>query len=84
MRRHRGLLAIALLAALGGGIYLATSSWGGWARIWAIVGRGDNLPIAGLIPVLAFFTYVALRQAFRHDALIRDGRSSEILDDMTE
>ncbi|MBI4955457.1 MAG: hypothetical protein HY908_25770 [Myxococcales bacterium] len=84
MRRHRGLLAMALLVALGGGVYFATSGWDGWARIWQIVGRGDNLPIAGLIPILAFFTWVALRQAFRHDALIRDGRSNEILDDMTE
>jgi len=32
-----------------------------------IVGKGDNMPIAGLIPIITFFTWLALREAFRHD-----------------
>ena len=47
-----------------------------------IVGKGDNMPIAGLIPIITFFTWLALREAFRHDRLIAQGRSEEILDEM--
>ena len=47
-----------------------------------IVLKGDNLPIALLIPVTAFFLWVALRQALRNDRLIREGREKEILEDM--
>jgi hypothetical protein len=47
-----------------------------------IVSKGDNMPIAGLIPVIAFFTWLALKEAFRHDRLIKEGREDEILDEM--
>jgi hypothetical protein len=47
-----------------------------------IVTKGDNIPIAGLIPIVIFFTWVALRQAFRSDKLIREGREKEIIEDM--
>jgi hypothetical protein len=47
-----------------------------------IVGKGDNMPIAGLIPIIAFFTWLALREGFRHDRLIAQGREDEILDEM--
>ena len=44
--------------------------------------EGDNLPIALLIPVVCFFAWVAIRQALRHDRLLRDGRDREIRQDM--
>ena len=47
-----------------------------------IVGKGDNMPIAGLIPIIAFFTYLSLNEAFRHDRLIQQGREDEVLDEM--
>src|SRR5258708_32863067 len=47
-----------------------------------IVGKGDNMPIAGLIPIIAFFTWLALREGFRHDRLIAQGPEDEILDEM--
>ncbi len=47
-----------------------------------IVGKGDNMPIAGLIPIIGFFTWLALSEAFRHDRLIAQGRQEEILDEM--
>ena len=47
-----------------------------------IVGKGDNMPIAGLIPIITFFTWLSLREAFRHDRLIAQGREEEILDEM--
>ena len=40
------------------------------------------MPIAGLIPIIAFFTYLSLDEAFRHDRLIKQGREDEILDEM--
>ncbi len=55
---------------------------GGWEYILDIVGKGDNMPIAGLIPIIAFFTYLSLDEAFRHDRLIKQGREDEILDEM--
>ena len=42
----------------------------------------DNLPIALLIPVVAFFLWVAIRQARRNDRLIREGREKDIHEDM--
>ncbi len=83
MARHRGLFAVIALALLGGYLSWAFSkSWEGWEYILQIVGKGDNMPIAGLIPIIAFFTYLSLDEAFRHDRLIKQGREDEILDEM--
>jgi hypothetical protein len=83
MQRHRGLFVVVIaLVAIGILSYYATKSWDGWEYILAIVGKGDNMPIAGLIPIIAFFTYLSLDEAFRHDRLIRQGREDEILDEM--
>ena len=54
----------------------------GFENLMEIVGKGDNMPIAGLIPIIIFFTWLALREAFRHDRLIAQGREEEILDEM--
>jgi hypothetical protein len=54
----------------------------GFENLMEIVGKGDNMPIAGLIPIIAFFTWLALGEAFRHDRLIDQGREEEILDEM--
>ena len=87
MQRHRGLLAVTLLLCLGGvGLWIqnhfAERKWEGWEYILDIVGKGDNMPIAGLIPIIAFFTYLSLSEGFRHDRLINQGREEEILDEM--
>jgi hypothetical protein len=54
----------------------------GFENLMEIVGKGDNMPIAGLIPIIIFFTWLSLREAFRHDRLIAQGREEEILDEM--
>ena len=54
----------------------------GFENLLEIVGKGDNMPIAGLIPIIAFFTYLSMNEAFRHDRLIKQGREDEILDEM--
>jgi hypothetical protein len=83
MQRHRGLLAVSVLLVLAGFLSWAfNKTWEGWEYILEIVGKGDNMPIAGLIPIIAFFTYLSLDEAFRHDRLIKQGREDEILDEM--
>jgi hypothetical protein len=83
MQRHRGLLAFTFLLIVAGATsWYLTRTWEGWEYILDIVGKGDNMPIAGLIPIIAFFTYLSLDEAFRHDRLIKQGREDEILDEM--
>ena len=83
MGRHTGLYVV-ILALLVAGFcsWFFNQSWEGWEYILEIVGKGDNMPIAGLIPIIAFFTYLSLDEGFRHDRLIKQGREDEILDEM--
>jgi len=83
MQRHRGLFVVSfLLCVVGFASWYFSRKWEGWEYILEIVGKGDNMPIAGLIPIIAFFTYLSLDEAFRHDRLIKQGREDEILDEM--
>ncbi|MCA9625322.1 MAG: hypothetical protein KC731_40145 [Myxococcales bacterium] len=83
MKRHRGFILISVLTILGGiALYFATVTWRGWEEIYKMVSKGDNMPIAGLIPLIIFFTYLSISEALRHDRLIRQGREDEILDEM--
>lgn len=83
MQRHRGLVLVSLLLVVAGFVsWYMTKTWEGWEYILDIVGKGDNMPIAGLIPIIAFFTYLSMDEALRHDRLIKQGREEEILDEM--
>jgi hypothetical protein len=83
MGRHRGFILVSIVVAIAGvASWAATRTWPGWEYILEIVGKGDNMPIAGLIPIIIFFTYLALDEAFRHDRLIKQGREDEVLDEM--
>jgi hypothetical protein len=83
MGRHKGFVAVSVLLVIAGIIsWYFSQTWEGWEYMLQIVGKGDNMPIAGLIPIIAFFTYLALDEAFRHDRLIKQGRQEEILDEM--
>lgn len=83
MGRHRGFILISLLVVIVGAAYwYATRTDPAWEYVLEIVGKGDNMPIAGLIPIITFFTYLALDEAFRHDRLIKQGREDEVLDEM--
>jgi len=46
--------------------------------------KPDNIPIAGMLILVLFFTWVAFRQALRNDRLIEQGRGEEILKEMQE
>lgn len=83
MGRHRAFILVSALTVLG--TFLAwffNQRWHGWEEIMKMVSKGDNMPIAGLMPLIVFFTYLSLAEAFRHDRLIRQGREDEILDEM--
>jgi hypothetical protein len=44
--------------------------------------KPDNIPIAGMLVLVLYFTYLALRQALLNDRLIEEGREDEILKHM--
>ena len=46
--------------------------------------KPDNIPIAGMLLLVFFFTWVAFRQALRNDRLIEQGREDEILKEMQQ
>jgi Cytochrome b(C-terminal)/b6/petD len=41
-----------------------------WKQLWEIISAPDNVPIVALIPLLAFYLYLAWRQASANDQLI--------------
>jgi len=47
-----------------------------------IVTKHDNIPIVAMLILVIFFTWVGLREAFRNDKLIEEGREDEIPTDM--
>lgn len=50
----------------------------------AILTLPDNIPIVGLLFLIFFFTYLALREARKNDQLEELGREQEILKRMQE
>ena len=49
-----------------------------------ILFKPDNIPIAGMLVLVLFFTWVGFRQALRNDRLIEQGREDEVLKEMQE
>jgi hypothetical protein len=47
-----------------------------------IVTKPDNVPIVGMLLLVLFFTWVGMRQAFRNDKLIEEGKKDEIPEEM--
>ena len=83
MRRHLAFILCNVAAVVFGfALYFLNPTWHGWENIYLMVSKGDNMPIAGLIPLIVFFTYLSMSEAFRHDRLIRQGREDEVLDEM--
>lgn len=61
---------------------LAAHAPTGWDNLVAIATRADNVPILAMIALFGFFTALALRQAWQHDQLIRQGRKKDVLEQM--
>lgn len=47
-----------------------------------IVTKPDNIPIVGMLLLVLFFTWIGLRQAFRHDKLIDEGKKDQVPEEM--
>ena len=47
-----------------------------------IVTKPDNIPIVGMLILVIFFTWLGLREAFRNDKLIEEGKEDEIPNEM--
>lgn len=54
----------------------------GWQNLLEIITKPDNIPIVGLLFLVPFFTWVGLRQAFKNDRLIDEGKDNEIPKEM--
>jgi hypothetical protein len=54
----------------------------GWQNILEIVTKPDNIPIVGMLILVIFFTWLGLREAFKHDKLIEEGKEDEIPNEM--
>ena len=67
-----------LSAAAAGGAHKMTA----WGQFVDIISKPDNMPVAGALLLVLFFTWVAMKQALHNDRLIRDKRKSEIIGDM--
>jgi len=73
-----------LLASGGGQVTSDVEPNSGWANLGLILTKPDNVPILIMIVVFTFYTYMALRDGFKHDKLIRQGRKQDILKAMQE
>ncbi|MFQ5477344.1 MAG: hypothetical protein ACE5E4_01875 [Candidatus Binatia bacterium] len=53
-----------------------------WGQFVQIISKPDNMPVAGALLLVFFFSWIALRQAFYYDRLRAEGREDEILTEM--
>ena len=56
----------------------------GLENLALIARKPDNVPIIMMVIIFAFATYMALRDSFKHDRLIKQGRKQDILKTMQE
>ncbi|MGH7830624.1 MAG: hypothetical protein ACREP8_10650 [Candidatus Binatia bacterium] len=54
----------------------------GLQNLWEIVSKPDNIPIVGMLLLVIFFTWLGLRQGFRNDKLIDEGKKDELPKEM--
>jgi hypothetical protein len=66
------------LSAAAGGAHKMTA----WDQFVDIISKPDNMPVAGALLLVIFFTWIAMKQAFHNDRLIEEKRKDEILADM--
>jgi hypothetical protein len=54
----------------------------GWQNILEIATKPDNIPIVAMLILVIFFSWLGLREAFKHDKLIEEGKEDEIPNEM--
>ena len=62
----------------------ATHRMTGWEQFVDILTKPDNIPIAGMMLLVLFFTWVGFREARKNDQLIAEGRRDDIVKRMQE
>ena len=50
----------------------------GLQNFLAIVTKPDNIPIVGMLILVIFFSWIGLRQAFKNDQLVEQGKEDQI------
>lgn len=59
-------------------------STSGWDNFMLILTKPDNIPIILMIGSVAFFSWLSLKEAFKNDRLIQEGRRDEVLRQMQD
>jgi hypothetical protein len=54
----------------------------GLQQFLEIATLADNIPIAGMMILVLFFTFIGFKQARRNDQLIDNGKRDKIVDEM--
>ena len=54
----------------------------GLQNFLAIVTKPDNIPIVGMLILVIFFTWLGMKEAFKNDKLVEEGREDEIPNEM--
>jgi hypothetical protein len=54
----------------------------GLQNFLAIVTKPDNIPIVGMLILVIFFSWIGLRQAFKNDKLVEQGKEDQISNEM--
>jgi hypothetical protein len=62
----------------------ATQPKTAWDQFVEIISKPDNMPVAGALLLVVFFTWISMREALRNDRLIREKRKDEIITRMQE
>lgn len=73
-----------LVLASGGAVHSDVEPYTGMENLALILTKPDNVPILIMIVLFTFATYMALRDGFKHDRLIKEGRKQDILKAMQE
>jgi hypothetical protein len=68
-RLSRGLILLVALAVV---VIVWALNVSDWHQLWSIASAPDNIPIVALIPLVAFFTWLGLRQSSENDRLIEE------------
>jgi len=54
----------------------------GLQNFLAIVTKPDNIPIVGMLILVIFFSWIGLREAFKNDKLVEQGKEEQIPNEM--
>lgn|GEM_PF-342212 len=79
-----GVMNLPILWASAGAVSSEVEPNSGWQNLGLILSKPDNVPILIMIVMFSFFTYMALRDGFKNDRLIKQGRKQDVLKVMQE